>query len=159
MRFILLTLFTLLATPAFAQGWGHYDNARFGYGIDIPPGFAGSGESENGDGQAFAADGRPIELRVWGGLLGVLTDDFESEVTRRMAMSSDDGWNLTHQAITPGWASYSGVQGSRILYQRMVQLCDGGSFAAFSAEYSVADVADMDPVIEKLVLSLRGSGC
>ena len=153
MRTILLILFVLFTTPAFAQGWDSYDNARFGYSIDIPPDFSGQGESDNGDGQAFAANGRPIDLLVWG---GEALEGFESEVTQRMAWDADEAWNVTYQATTPRWASWSAIKGFRILYQRMVLLCDGSSYAAFRAEYSVTDSAEMDPVVERMVRSLRG---
>ena len=149
--FILIALF---ATPAFAQDWQQYDNARFGYSIDVPPGFSGQGESENGDGQAFAADGKPIDLLVWG---GQALEGFEAEVAQRMAWDEDEAWNITYQATTPRWASWSAIKGFRILYQRMVLLCDGTSYAAFRVEYSVTDSAEMDPVVERLVQSLRGN--
>ncbi|MGB3337588.1 MAG: hypothetical protein WBA73_10450 [Devosia sp.] len=154
MRIILVVILALFAAPAFAQGRDHYDNGRFGYGIDIPPGFAGNGESDNGDGQAFATHGKPIDLLVWG---AHLLEGFETEVAQRMSWDGDEGWNVTYQATTPRWASWSAIKGSRILYQRMVLLCDGASYAAFRAEYSVTDSAEMGPVVERLVQSLRGN--
>jgi len=154
MRTLMIALFALLATPAFAQDWGHYDNARFGFGIDIPPGFAGAGEGENGDGQAFKAEGKPTFVLVWA---GNLTDGFESGVAEAMQFTQDEGWNISYQAATPDWASFSAVKGSRVLYQRMVLLCDGASYASFLAEYSAVDVGDMNPVVERLVQSLRGN--
>ena len=153
MRLILIIL-ALMTMPALAQGWDSYANARFGYTIDIPPGFSGSGESDNGDGQAFAAQGKPTDLLVWG---GNLLEDFESEVAQRMQWDQDEAWNITYQATTPRWASWSAIKGFRIVYRRMVLLCDGTSYAAFRAEYSVTDSAEMDPVVEKLVQSLRGN--
>lgn len=156
MRLILLIL-ALLTTPAFAQGWERYDNARFGYAIDIPPGFAGDGESDNGDGQSFYDATGAKGLLVWG---GNLMGDFEGEVASAIEYAqAEDGWNITYQATTPRWASFSGLKGLRILYHRMILLCDGSSYAAFRADYSVTESAEMEPVIEKLVLSLRGSGC
>lgn len=156
MRTIIVLLFALFATAAFAQGWDRYDNGRFGYSIDVPPGFTGRVESDNGDGQSFAADSRPIDLLVWG---GHLLDGFEAEIAQRMAWDEEEAWNITYQATTPRWASWSGIKGFRILYQRMVLLCDGTSYAAFRAEYSVTDSAEMEPVIERLVQSMRGSDC
>lgn len=154
MRYILLIL-ALLTTPAFAQGWERYDNARFGFAIDIPPGFVGDGESDNGDGQTFYKASGAQGLLVWGGSLPY---GFDAGVTEAMDYAiAENGWNIAYQASTPRWASFSGVKGFRILYQRMILLCDGSSYAAFRAEYSVADSADMDPVIEKLVQSLRGN--
>ena len=154
MRSLLIALFALLATPAFAQGWEHYENARFGYGVDIPPGFENQNFSDNGDGATFAAGGNPTYLMVWG---GNLTGGFEEEVSQRMAWGESEAWNTTYQASTPRWASWSAIKGFRILYQRMVLLCDGTSYAAFRAEYSVTDASEMDPVIERLVQSLRGN--
>lgn len=156
MRTVLLILFALLTTPALAQGWQTYDNARFGYSIDIPPAFSGQGESDNGDGQAFAAEGKPIDLLVWG---GYALEGFDAEIAQRMVWDTEEAWNITYQATTPRWASWSAIKGFRIVYQRMVLLCDGSSYAAFRAEYSVTDSAEMDPVIERLVRSLRGEGC
>lgn len=156
MRMILAILLALLATPAFAQGWEPYSNGRYGYSVDIPPDFRGLGESENGDGQQFVTKGKPIELLVWGGML---IEDFETDLAQRMAWDVEEAWNLTYQATTPSWASWSAIKGSRILYQRMVLLCDGSSYAAFRAEYSVTDSAEMDRVVERMVRSLRGDGC
>jgi hypothetical protein len=154
MRILLIALFALLASPALAQGWQSYDNARFGYSIDIPPGFSGLGESDNGDGQAFAFDSKPIDLLVWG---GQALEGFEAEIAQRMAWDTDEAWNITYQATTPRWASWSAIKGFRILYQRVVLLCDGSSYAAFRMEYSVTDAAEMDTVVERLVQSLRGN--
>ena len=156
MRYILLIL-ALLTTPAFAQGWERYDNARFAYAIDIPPGFVGDGESDNGDGQSFYDATGAKGLLVWG---GSLMGDFEGEVVSAIEYAqAENGWNITYEAITPRWASFSGIEGSRMLQQRMILLCDGSNYAAFRAEYSVTDSAEMEPVIDKLVQTLKGNGC
>lgn len=152
---LFVILFALLTLPAFAQSGKSYVNARFGYGISIPDAFVGQGESGRGDGQSFGVPGRAIGLRVWGGLL----DDFEREVAARMADDAAEGWNQTYQAITPRWASWSALSGGNIVYQRMILLCDGQSYAAFRAEYGTRDRAEMDPVVEKLVASLHGIDC
>lgn len=154
MRLILALFLALLASPASVQAWDQYSNSRYGYSVDVPPGFSGRGESDNGDGQAFVADGRPIDLQVWG---GTLLGGFEGEVAQRMALDEGEAWNITYQATTPRWASWSAIKGSRILYQRMVVLCEGTGYAAFRTEYSVTDSAEMDPVVERLVQSLRGT--
>lgn len=159
MRIVLMALFALFALPAVAQEGERYDNARFAYSISVPIGFVGQGESENGDGQMFAMPGRAIALRVWGGLLGVIAPDFDGAVANGMARDVEGGWNQTYQAVTPRWASWSAVSGGKIFYQRMIALCDGQSYAAFRAEYGVRDRAEMDPVIERLVASLRANAC
>ena len=150
-----LVVFLLLIGPAFAQSTERYDNARFGYSMNVPDGFVGQGGSANGDGQAFAVPGLAIALLVWGGSLA----DFEAEVAMRMAQDAGEGWNQTYQAVTPRWASWSSVAGGQILYQRMILLCDGQSYAAFRAEYGLRDRVEMDPVVEQLVASLQGATC
>lgn len=156
MRMFLLLLFAVMTAPVLAQDWNRYDNDRFGFGLDIPPGFSDQKFSDNGDGVSFAADGRPTYLLVWG---GNLLESFEAEVDQRMRWDGDEAWNVSYQAVTPRWASWSAVKGARIVYQRMVMLCDGASYAAFRAEYSVADVSAMDAVVERLVRSLRARDC
>lgn len=157
MRFVFLALFALISSPAFAQGWDSYGNARFGYFIDVPPGFVGSGESDNGDGQSFYNARGAQGLLVWG---GNLMEEFDTAVTSAMDYAtSENGYNISYQASTPRWASFSGLNGSRILYQRMILLCDGTSYAAFRVEYSTINAADMKPVVDQLVMSLRDAGC
>ena len=84
-------------------------------------------------------------------------ESFEEEVAQRMGWDQDEAWNITYQATTPRWASWSAIKGFRILYQRIVLLCDGTSYAAFRLEYTVTDASAMDPVVERLVGSLRGN--
>jgi hypothetical protein len=153
MRMIVLLIFALLTLPAFAQGWERYDNVPFGYSVDIPPDFFVQSESEADDGRTYAARGKPSYLIIWG---GYLMGDFDSDVARRMAWDEDEAWTITDQTTTPRWAIWSALKGSRLLYQRMIQLCDGASYAAFRAEYSVTDATTMDAAVERMARSLRG---
>jgi hypothetical protein len=154
MRLLLTLILALFALPAFAQGWDRYDDARFGYGVDIPPGFTMQDGSDTGGGRTYAASGKPTYLVIWGSYLDA---DFEGEVAQRMTWDEGEAWNISFQATTPRWASWSAVKGSRILHQRMIQLCDGSSYAAFRAEYSVVDASVMDEAVERMVGSLRGN--
>lgn len=153
MRALICFLAIVLVAPAFAADWGQYDNARFGYTIDVPPGFAWGREADNGDGRAFR-DGA-TKLLVWGG--NITEDSFEGAVTSAKNFAEADGWAISYEAVTPSWASFSGAQGKRILYQRMIAVCDG-AYAAFRLEYSAVDLGKLEPVVERLVRSLTG-GC
>ena len=82
---LMLALLMLMATPAIAAGWGHYTNVRFGYAVDVPPGFAGQGESDNSDGQVFKTP--TATLTVFGG--NILDGGFEDEVKQRHAEALD----------------------------------------------------------------------
>ena len=156
MRALLLLALLLAASPALAQFWGHYENARFGYQIDVPPDFVGRGESDNGDGQVFLRLGAEQVLTVWGGhLLGT----FEEEAADRIASASAENWGVSYQASTPQWAVFSGQRDHRIVYQRMIVICDGTSYAAYRMEYKIRDLAAMDAVIEGLNRSFAAVGC
>jgi hypothetical protein len=150
---VLAALLMALAAPAMADDWGRYENTRFGYTIDVPPGFEGQGEADNGDGQVFSTP--TAELRVYGGY--ILEGDFEDEVKALQQTAIDAGWTITYQAATPRWASYSGTQGSRIFYARAIALCDG-AVAEFSLTYGKADLRAFDPIVERLVRSLKPAG-
>lgn len=147
-----LALLLLFATPALADDWGSYANARFGYSIDVPPGFWQGPESDNGDGRAFR-DGAS-KLTVWGG--NIVEADFEAEAKAAIGFVEEDGWRVTYQAVAPDWASFSGTQDKRIVYERMIAICDG-QYGAFRLEYTNTELARMDPVINRLARSLKGS--
>lgn len=152
MRALLTCLLALvLASPAFADDWQVYGNARFGYDAAIPPGFVWGPESDNGDGIAFRADA--TRLAVWGGT--ITSEDFEAEADAAKQAAAGDGWSLTYESSTPSWASFSGKSGARILYTRMVALCDGMSYAAFQLVYSQIDRTRIDPLIDRMVDGLK----
>ena len=152
MRAGLAALLIAFAAPAIADDWGRYENARFGYAVDVPPGFEGQGEADNGDGQVFSTP--TAELRVYGGY--IVEGDFEDEVKALQQTAVEAGWTITYQATAPRWASYSGTQGSRIFYARAIALCDG-AVAEFNLTYGKADLRAFDPVVERLVRSLKSS--
>ncbi|MHB1104307.1 MAG: hypothetical protein ACYC0C_16340 [Devosia sp.] len=146
----------LLASAALAADWHSYENARFGYAIGVPPGFSGEGEADNGDGQLFnSGDGTQL-LRVYGG--NVIEDSFEAAVGDSMDYARDDGWALSYKRVTPSWASWSGSRNGMVLYARAIALCGGEQYAAFELEYPERDLKAMNPVIERLVGSLKPSG-
>lgn len=155
MRIALAILATLtLALPALAQApWGIYENARYGFALDIPPGFEGQGESDNGDGQVFLLDGRVGRLTVWGGLI-VTEPDFESEARTRLAQDTEAGWGLLAQSTTATWATWSASKSGRVLHQHMIQLCDGASYAALRLDYAQVDRSRLDPLVDQLIASL-----
>ncbi len=152
---ILFLLFVLGLSPALAQVWGQYENARFGYVIDVPPGFRGEGESQNGDGQVFStADGTQL-LRVFG---GNVLEDFEQTVADAMRYAREDGWSLSYERSTPSWASFSGTRNGMIVYARAIALCGGEQFASFELHYPERDLDTMHGVVDRLVASLRATG-
>ena len=146
----------VLVSPTLAQYWGHYSNSRFGYEIDIPPDFVGNGESDNGDGQTFYNLAAEQGLTVWG---GEMMNALEAEAGFAADALSRDGWSVTERSSTPQWATLAAMRDHRLVYQRMIALCDGRSFAAFRAEFNISDLARMDPVLSGLARSFVHQGC
>ncbi|MBB6469461.1 hypothetical protein HNQ96_005351 [Aminobacter lissarensis] len=141
---------------AMASGWKHYGNARFQYWIDIPPNFSRLEESENGDGGVSSSSDGTAELSVWGGYLD--EGDFAAEIEWRTSQDRGDGWSITYQRQQAKWAVWSGAKGGRIFYERAIPVCDGAS-AYFRLEYDRKQVKAFDPVISRLVKSLRSGDC
>lgn len=150
MRAVLAALLVALASPALTDSWGHYVNVRFGYAIDIPPGFDGRGEADNGDGQVFSTP--TAQLQVFGS--SMVEGRFEDDVAARQGASRDAGWAITYQATTPNWASYSATQGARVLYARLIPLC-GETIGVFELTYGTSDLQRFNPVVDRLVQSLK----
>ena len=148
MRFTLaLALVLFAAAPAAAQFWTQYANARFGYSLDIPPGYEAQGESDNGDGQVFFDPATTQTLTVWGGFV---LDDFEAEVRSIISSEEDNAWNITGETVTPSWAEFTALKGMRVLHQRLIAGCDGAAYAAFRLDYLVTDTSKIAEIIEGL---------
>lgn len=152
---VLIVLMLLFALPAVAAGWQRYDNARFGYGIDIPPGFAGRGEPANGDGQVFTHATGTRTLTVWGGLVG--TPDFSVLANAAAGSARAEGWRLRNQAAMPGWMSFSGSRNGHVLFERLVAYCRGERYAAFRFVDPERDIAASKAVVERLQASLEAA--
>lgn len=152
----LVLLATLGSLPALAQYWSHYANARFGYELDIPPGFEGQGESDNGDGQVFLLPNGLQELRVWGGWA---LDGVEAEATGRIAADMDAGWAITSQAQSPDWAVWAGARDGRGAVSRMIALCEADGYAIFRMEFPLDRMAAVASVVEGITRSFIASTC
>ena len=142
-------------SPALAADWTGYANARFGYAHRRAAGLCRSAARPT---MATARCSRrpTASLTVFGG--NVIGGDFEDEARQRRHWAEADGWGLTYQVSTPDAASFSGRRGSRMLYARLIALCGGTQFAMFALDYGAAELQKFDPVVERLVRSLKASG-
>jgi hypothetical protein len=137
---------------AQADSWSRYENARFGYGIDIPPGFSEVAEAQNGDGGVSASADGTAELRIWGGYLVV--GDFKSDIDDSVRSDQAEGWAISYDRRKADSASWSGSRGDRIIYVRAVKACDD-SAVHFRLEYDRGDLDAFDAIVSRLVRSLR----
>ncbi|WP_026618635.1 hypothetical protein [Ensifer sp. WSM1721] len=156
--FIAAVLLPALALPAAADDdWHPYANPRFGYTVDIPPGFELRQEPDNGDGASFLSDDNGATLMVFG--THPPDGDFETDVAERIGYEKQDDWRIIFSRITPAWASFSGARDNDIFYARAIALCDG-SAAYFRLQYRKSKLTSFDGVISRMAEALRPSeGC
>jgi hypothetical protein len=152
---LIVAFFTAIPVLA-ADGWIRYSNPRFGYAAEAPPGFTLTQESDNGDGATFESkDG--ARLLIFGAF--VEGGAFTADIRQRIAWDNQQGWQVTYDKVTPGWASYSGARGGDILYSRAVTLCDD-SAAYFQLTYPRKALKAYNSLVSRMVTSLRPStGC
>jgi hypothetical protein len=144
----------VLSSNALADGWGRYDNSRFAYAIDIPPGFSDVAEADNSDGGlSISADGTAV-LRVWGAYL--VDRDFKSDVADRVQSDATEGWVISYDRRTAESASWSGSKDGRVFYARAVLGCDGAAIY-FRLEYDRSQLKAYDAIVSRLVKSLHGT--
>lgn len=143
-----------IAVTALAADWTRYDNARYQYSIAIPPGFSAVAEAQNGDGGVSTSTEGHAELRIWGSYL--TERDFKTEIGWRIGQDKSTGWAISYDKRSDRSASWSGSNGDRILYSRAIAGCDGAA-SYFSIEYDRDAVRIFDPVIARLVKSLKSA--
>ncbi|TPI29155.1 hypothetical protein FJW08_18915 [Mesorhizobium sp. B3-2-1] len=140
-------------SPLGAQGWQAFGIRHFGFVFDVPPGFVLTQHSDQG--AAFEGKNKAF-LAVWGAQLG--NPSFRTEIEHRMAVNEKDGWKLTYKRVTPQWASYSGLKDGQVLYVRAIKVC-GDRAALFTVSYSRDEKIPYDPIVIRMVRSLRADGC
>ncbi|QRM54686.1 hypothetical protein [Sinorhizobium sp. BG8] len=154
-RLIVYGLALFLAAASIAADRGRYVDPRFGFVIDIPSGYAVTQQADNGDGWNYrSADGK-VTLAVWAQHLG--GKSLRTEAAERLEWYKGDGWNVTYQRETDGWASYSGLKAGTIFYYRAVALCDGAA-GYFVLEFPEGLKPDMEKPTLRLVRSFRPVG-
>ncbi|MCC2608981.1 hypothetical protein [Neorhizobium petrolearium] len=154
---VLLTVLAWLAAVlvAHAAEWQTYANDRYGYTIELPPGFTMQRAPGNGDGGTFLAKNGDRILVFGTFLVDVF---FDEEAANRITQAKKDGWKISYSRVKPEWASYSGTRGDRILYVRGIWLCeDAATF--LQLEYRKQDLKTYDMIIKRMVASLKPAGC
>lgn len=142
---IALAAIALAFGPAAAQD--DYVNARFGYSICVPEGFAAQGEAENGDGQMFLAEG--ASLRVYGG-----HDALDQGLSGMRASALERLGPASYDKTGRDWFVISGRGGAQIYYMRAATR--NGVFAAFEFTYPKALVERWNPVAAQLSRCFKG---
>jgi hypothetical protein len=149
MRLFLLLL-CLAASPALAQDWQRYENPQFGFGLDLPPGYAGNA------GVFRSPDGAEV-LKVMGGTVqpGSFNDIWEKTQSDYEAA----GWKLTYEPVAPNWTTFTGERDGQALFVKMIPLCGGTKqFGMIALEYPADDPATIDRVATRIAESMTRTG-
>jgi hypothetical protein len=154
---ILLVFSALMLSfaQATAQEWQQFGIERFGFVFDVPPEFELLHRSKDGDGAAFQSPDGAL-LAVWG--TNVDEGDFLPQVKKQISRDEKEGWKFTYRRLTREWASYSGIKDDQIRYVRGITVC-GDRAAMFLIDYSREQKVAYDPVITRMVRSLKPEGC
>ncbi|ESY76661.1 hypothetical protein X740_28150 [Mesorhizobium sp. LNHC221B00] len=148
-----LMVFLFCTTMLQAEAWQPFGVRQLGFTFDIPPGFVLAQQSDHG--AAFEGP-RDAFLAVWGARLGKAS--FRAEIAHRMIEDAKAGWRLTYRRIAPRWASYSGIRNGEIRYVRAILVCDQRA-ALFTMNYRKSEKEPYDPIVERMVRSLKAQGC
>jgi hypothetical protein len=149
-RLTALLLFS--AAPALAADWWSYENARFGYAIELPSEFRLLARPNDGDGLTLTPADQSARLLVFG--TNIPSGDFSTQANIRVALAKDDGWQISYSKSTSRGISFSGTKQGRIVYVRGVALCNGAA-AFFQMDYPKANMQRYDAVVMRLVRSLH----
>ncbi|AZO41433.1 hypothetical protein EJ076_09975 [Mesorhizobium sp. M7D.F.Ca.US.005.01.1.1] len=152
---LVLSLFAYLfcSTLLQAQAWQPFGVRQLGFTFDVPPGFVLTQHEDQG--AAFQGP-RNAFLAVWGARLGKAS--FRAEIEHRMMEDEKAGWQLSYRRLTPKWASYSGVKNGEIRYVRAIKVCNDRA-ALFTINYSRFEKTPYDPIVVRMVRSLKAEGC
>jgi hypothetical protein len=141
---------------AQVQDWVPFSNDRYGFSVDIPADLQPSPPPENGDGRSFTSkDGRATVL-AYGHLFvdvsGLVEDERDEE-----QMSAKGGLKVTYRQVSARATTFSGLQGTTIVYQHAIATCKGTASAIVHAEYPASEKARFDPLVAHMAKTLRGS--
>lgn len=141
--------------PAAAAEWTAFEDERYGFRMEIPPGYERSRETEQENARFFHDDAGNL-LAIWSSPPG--EDSFEADVAERLRRDQAEGWNISYERMTADWVSYSGTKNGHIRYVRAVNLCGEGA-AYFILDYPQEAKAQYDPIVTRLVRSMKPTRC
>lgn len=132
-----------------AQQMETYTNQRFGFSVAYPKALLEpQGESTNGDGQKFKPRQGKGELAVWAS-----HNALDQTIQEALQSYVKPPFQPTYKVIKPTWFVFSGIDRGNVIYQK--SYLHGGVFTTIRFEYPQSEKPTWDPLIAKIVNSLR----
>jgi hypothetical protein len=127
--------------------WKTYTNVRFQYAVCYPEDLlVPQGESENGDGQRFAAkDGAQLIVFGQNNALNTPLKDVLADTASRLAGGSG---KMTSKVLKGNWFLVSGQNGQTVFYAKT--LYSQNQLKSFELTYNLSSAAVYEPLIRRL---------
>ncbi|HEV7254036.1 MAG TPA: hypothetical protein VGN97_13195 [Mesorhizobium sp.] len=149
------TLLLWLMGAAWAQeDWRRFRLEQLGFSFEAPPSFELDGNARPESLTFSGPNG--ARLSVGGAVLD--GQGFRPLIEAHLEQDRQEGLDVTYRRFTPQWVSYSGFIGDAIRYVRSIRVC-GDRVAIFVVDYDRAEKRAYDPVVTRMVRSLRQDGC
>jgi len=159
-RLVLSSAFILaicLTALAQAPAWERYENARFGFRIELPLGqFAPETPSDNGDGISLSEVGGQGQIDVFG---SYNVDDSDLGALAALLENSERVREVTYRARGRSWLVLSGYYadqgaGDIIFYAKFMFNADRSAVSALEVSYPRAEKDRYDAIVTRLEKSL-----
>jgi hypothetical protein len=155
--FVTICLLTLSAIGAQGIDWQRYEDAVYGYEVDLPLGlFTGSRREDNGI-TLFETGGRG-QIDVYG---AANTENLSPRGFQAVLSGAERIREITYARRGSSWFVISGYyhregedSDDLIFYAKFMFSPDRRHLSAFEASYPVADKRRYDPIIERMEDSL-----
>ena len=159
----LTTFCFALILGAVAAKADPYSNIKYGYSIDVPKEIAvGLEEADAGDGIRSHSADKQADFVAYAGFLFDENGQkvkFATEVKDRLKSEVGGGSKIKYKKIDPkGWAAYSGVDGDKMFYARVILACKGGAIASYRLQYPAVRKTEFVSIIKTLNASLIDNG-
>jgi hypothetical protein len=154
--YVALVLTATLTSAALAAEWRTYVNDRFGATADIPADYKEGEAPANDDGRRFTSPEGDATIAVWGSLAASLEDEsFAQYAERLVSYDKQDGWDISYTAGKKDWYAFSGTKGDQIVFEKIIQACDGQIANHVRLEYPASRKKEFDAIVGHVTKSLR----
>ena len=155
-RILGVVLVLVLGNAALAQELRPFVNDRFGVSVQVPSDWQAEPPPANGDGRTFVSRDGTAKLSVYSNF-GPVSETANFGEYRFWLMDAEEArYPITYKAAGNGWFVLSGVQGSEIIYMRVIAACDDRSLAHhLRLSYPAAQKKAYDALVGRVASSLR----